>query len=257
MRLRRAAVTVAVLPCLLFFACKNGGGGPKATETSDPSPTPEGTTVASDDGKLSLVIPNGAMPAGTDVSISSVAHDGLPVELSQLAGSGDGYQLEPDGLTFSQPVTATLTIDRSELADADGEQTAYALASFNATAGREVLDSETTWDGGNTITVSSQIGHFSYLSRTKGSLHVGVRNLERRRQVGQTYELEAFVAPLNEDVIEFKNVAATWLASSPIALQSAADVTIAHISFSSVDPNTQATFVCERPGTGSNGINVR
>jgi hypothetical protein len=244
---------------LALASCGGDGKDKGGTATPEASPTPAGTTVTSDDGKLILSIPNGAMPEGTEVTITSVPNDQLPVELSQLLGSGTGYLLEPDGLVLSQPAIATLTLERSELDDEEGTQSAYGLVSFSGTEGREVLDSETAHRlGEDTVTVQAEIEHFSYMSRTKGALHVGLNGLQRRRGVGEQYELSAGVENFRGSRVAITNIGARWLDGAPVALISPRDVTLNDIggeagSFAS----TRATFSCERPGTGSNGINVR
>jgi hypothetical protein len=259
MRLRTALVVAALVMVALPLGCKKGGGGgTKATQTPAPSATPAGTTVASDDGKLSLLIPNGAMPAGTEVSITSVAHDQLPAELAQLAGSGTGYRLEPDGLTFSTPATATLTIDRAELDDPADTQSAYALVSFNDTAGREVLDSETAWDGGATITVSSQLEHFSYITRTKGSLQVRLEGHSNTRGVGESYRLSVDIQDTRDDQVLLEDITVTWLASGVIRGNTTpfpAGQTLGPGFVVGMGFNDQ--FDCSASGTGANGVNVQ
>jgi hypothetical protein len=167
-----------------------GSGDANGTAVPAPTQTVEaGTTVKSDDGKLSLFIPDGAIPAGTNVTITALPHDQLPQQLREVQGSGGGYQLEPDRLVFGKPATATLTIDRSELDDEAGAQSVYALVSFNQSVGREVLDSETHATVGDaTVTVSAQIKHFSFITRTKGSLKVGLLEVPHEQAVGASFE---------------------------------------------------------------------
>ena len=259
----RVLIITCALSLALLIACKNGGGGgPKATQTPEASPTPAGTTVASDDGKLSLFIPEGAMPEGADVSITSVAHDALPVELGQLAGSGTGYRLEPDGLTFSQPATATLTLDRSELDDAEGTQSAYALVSFNAAAGREVLDSETAHTfGEETVTVSAEVSHFSWITKTKGSLMVMLTEVARRQVVGVPFLVEAQVRNWRGDPIELRNITGSWFRTDPVDylqgnpgnLTFGKFITSTNVSGIHLT-GEEVKMVCKAPGVGSYGV---
>lgn len=248
----RLLIIVCALSLALAVACKNGGGGPKATETPAASPTPAGTTVTSDDGKLSLFIPEGAMPAGTDVSITAVAHDQLPVELQELAGSGTGYRLEPDGLTFSTPATAILTIDRAELDDPADQQATYALVSFSAAASREVLDSHTTWSvEGNEITVEAQLEHFSMITRTKGSISVSLARHRPERAIGERYLLEVQIFNLRPEQVTLENLGGTWLRSGVITVEGEVINTEEFRLF------YPAYFNCTAAGTGTNGVNVR
>jgi hypothetical protein len=252
-----------------MIACDGGDGDdvPSATETPAPSPAPEasptpaGTTVASDDGKLSLFIPDGAMPEGTDVTISVVAHDQLPVELNQLVGSGAGYRLEPDGLTFAQPATATLTMDRSELGDPEGTQSAYALVSFNETAGREVLDSETTATvGESSVTVSAEIDHFSWITETKGSMEVKLLIGPRRQVVGHTFFSEVFVKNTNRDKVLLGSVRAEWLDSGVVSWNGPDDDRVHTSDFARINDaytiSRNGSHVCSRPGLGTYSVRV-
>jgi hypothetical protein len=255
-------LALAMIP-LLFLAgaaCKSGGGSDAGvTPEASATPAPAGTTVTSDDGLLSLFIPDGAMPEGTEVSITSLANEELPPELQELSGSGTGYLLEPDGLEFSEPATATLTLSRSELDDAADSQTAYALVSFSETAGREVLDSETAYTvGEETVTVTSQIQHFSRLTRTKGSLRATLADHLFRRRVGETYELTASLSLFRGDLIMIEDVRLTWLASGVITLISAPNVNIGEMSGEEIlFRNAKASFRCSEAGRGTDGFNVR
>lgn len=263
MRPRRLLFIACTLSLALLAACGGGGGGggggPKATDTPEASPTPAGTTVASDDGKLSLFVPEGAMPEGTDVSIISVPHDQLPVELSQLVGSGTGYGLEPDGLEFSQPATATLTLDRSELDDAEGTQSAYALVSFNSTAGREVLDSDTAaTTGGDEISVTAQIQHFSTISRTKGSLMVSLDTVPRGQVVGAQWNGKGTVSNANAGVVELVNGLVDWFASGRVAfIMAPGQVALQPIAGTAAFPGrvdlALVPLTCTAPGLGAFG----
>jgi hypothetical protein len=204
------------------------------------------------------------MPEGTDVSITSVAHDQLPVELSQLVGSSTGYRLEPDGLTFSQPATATLTIDRAELDDPEGTQSAYALVSFNETAGREVLDSDTAAAVGESeVTVSAEIEHFSWITKTKGSLHVELLVVPRRQVVQRPFFADASLTNLNRDRVLLNSVRLEWLDSGVLSFQCCGRI-IENKEGSNIDNvvnesgaglQHRTDHVCTRPGVGTYGVN--
>ncbi|TAK68402.1 MAG: carboxypeptidase regulatory-like domain-containing protein [Dehalococcoidia bacterium] len=214
--------------------------------------------MKSDDGKLSLFVPDGAIPAGTKVSITAVAQDQLPSELRQLVGSSGGYRLEPDRLVFGKPATATLTIDRGELDDAEGTQAAYALVSFNQSAGREVLDSDTHASLGEaTVSVTAEIEHFSFITRTKGSLEVGLRGVPREQAVGATFNPVVTLRSLNERVT-LAPVDAEMLISGVLEFASDKNTAIHFEQYSG--SNGQSYFYpeyrCLQPGIGSYGTHV-
>src|SRR5262245_52161668 len=94
------------------------GTGGVASAASSPSPSggaaPSGTTVSSDDGKLTIEIPDGALPAGVEVTATfHGSADGAP-EAEPLESPGF-YRLEPSGTTFALPVRLSLRLTADEL----------------------------------------------------------------------------------------------------------------------------------------------
>jgi hypothetical protein len=86
------------------------GSTPVGTRVSADISPDEGGMLVSDDGKLTLEFPAGAVAAMTTVSVHQVAAaDGLEGAL------GPTYVLEPDGSTFEQPVKVTVAIDTPTL----------------------------------------------------------------------------------------------------------------------------------------------
>ena len=104
-----------------------------------------------------------------------------------MQGAGDGYRLEPEGLRFLGPVTVSLELDRAELEDEpEGEITAYVLVSLTEDGERELLDEPVTEAtlGEDTIAVRGELGHFSWLTRTKSSLTFSLEKVKREQPVG-------------------------------------------------------------------------
>jgi hypothetical protein len=66
-----------------------------------------GTSFTSDDGLVTLVVPNGSVPEGTDITVSYRSSDEAPPELSQLLGgrAPSHYAIDPMGLTFDPPAS--------------------------------------------------------------------------------------------------------------------------------------------------------
>ena len=62
-----------------------------------------GGTLASDDGNFSIDIPAGALSSDTEIIIQ-------PITNTAWGGVGNGYRLEPDGLTFAIPVELTFDV---------------------------------------------------------------------------------------------------------------------------------------------------
>lgn len=82
---------------------------PTATPTAPPtpSPTPAARTYTFDDGALTIEVPPGALPDGVELSATQRGPEDRPPELADVQIRGTFYSLEPDGLTFAQPLTIT------------------------------------------------------------------------------------------------------------------------------------------------------
>jgi len=82
--------------------------GTKITKTIGPA----GGSITSDDGKVDLTIPAGALSANTDISIQSVTNE--------CPGSvGLSYDLTPNGTKFSVPVSLTFHYTDSAINETD------------------------------------------------------------------------------------------------------------------------------------------
>ena len=197
--MRRRLLPIAIfagITVVLAAAC-GGDDGPDAPPAT---PTPNFTSVTSDDGKLTLQIPLGAIGDDVEISITMVPLAELPEPLKNVRGAGTGYKLEPDGLEFSEPVTAILELDRSELDPEDeGSVTAYALVTQTADGELEVLPEQSLeWTlGEETVISRGELRHFSWITRTKGSLTVRLEEVDREQPVAATFR--ATGVALNSD----------------------------------------------------------
>jgi len=84
---------------LILPAC--GGSGSNNSQTTTIGP--EGGIASSSDGRLSLVIPAGALGNSTDITITELA-----TEQNSAVDSSGRFLLEPEGLTFLAPVRVEL-----------------------------------------------------------------------------------------------------------------------------------------------------
>ncbi len=118
--IKKIAVCLLLITSLLsvFTACETDGGAtpgkpveitplvrPKGTTAGTrvvKNIGPEGGSIQSSDGKLTIEIPQGALATGTAVGIE-------PVSNTNIAGIGGAYRLTPHGQTFAKPVTITLS----------------------------------------------------------------------------------------------------------------------------------------------------
>jgi hypothetical protein len=102
------SATNPVMRKLLLIACLAACGDDGMTGVLV---TPEeGGTITSEDGRFTLQVPPGAVAAPTRISITRAPADELPGAISGLV-----YDLQPDGLVFASPATATLSLTTLEL----------------------------------------------------------------------------------------------------------------------------------------------
>jgi hypothetical protein len=248
-------------------ACRSGGGGgvesPTPTEGAEATPVEvkeEPRTVASDDGKLTLEIPPGALDQEIVISITAVPLEELPEELQVLRGAGGGYRLEPDGLEFSKPVAVSLELGRDELEDEPEDGiTVYGLVSLTADGERELLDELRTEAslGEATVVVRGELSHFSWLGRTKGSLTVLLEEVQREQPVGAQFQAKATWANTDTSgAVTLGSGVAEYLASGSV--QVAGEVFAVQ---EDIAPGQEVEggvlYQCsESPGPGSYGVLV-
>ena len=75
---------------------------------------PQGGSIRSSDGRLTLRVPAGALAQAAPFSFQSATNDAPQ-------GSGPGYQLSPSGITFAKPALLTLAYGRSEVEGSSAE----------------------------------------------------------------------------------------------------------------------------------------
>lgn len=120
--LKLHCLSVVCLFCTLLLASCDNSDEP-APQSTDPLITDVGTstgtpsnfsvgtaggTLQSADGKLTVIIPAGALSSTTTLSIQPISNEG-PL------GVGFGYRLKPEGLSFSKPVTLQFHYDEQFL----------------------------------------------------------------------------------------------------------------------------------------------
>jgi hypothetical protein len=136
----RPVVLLLSLCLAATMACKKGAPSADGSGNQTPAVTgigiPVGDPVSQDmdasggsltspDGKLTVVIPAGALSATTTISIQ-------PVTNTTPGGIGTSYQLMPEGTTFSQPVTITFHYSDD---DVNGSLPYFLYIAFQDSAG--------------------------------------------------------------------------------------------------------------------------
>lgn len=155
----------SALVCSMILILNSCGNNDPAPNNTDPIVTepgtplgssasssigPAGGTITSSDGKVSIVIPEGALPANTTISIQPITNNG-PL------GLGLGYRFEPEGTTFAKPITINFLYDDKLLDDAS-EEFLWIITQASDGTWNAMLKSETNK---TTKTVSVQTTHFS------------------------------------------------------------------------------------------------
>ena len=151
---------------LLIPGCGSGGGGGVPGDT-----TPRlvsavigtaGGEITSGDGKMKLTIPVGALGSTETISIEKIDPATLP---TSLASSPLAYEMKPNGLKFTQPVSVSVIAPDAPL-QKDGTLKAplgslLILSGSNSTI-EAPANQEITVDGDtNSTTLTSTLTHFS------------------------------------------------------------------------------------------------
>lgn len=157
---------IVALALFLLVGCGGGGNSGGSTEGKVVSAVigAAGGEVTSVDGKMKLTIPAGALGSTQTISIEKIDPATLP---PNLASSPLAYEMKPDGLTFSQPVSASVVAPDPPI-QKDGSLKAPlgslltlsgSQSTIEALANQEiVVDSDT-----NSTTFSATLTHFSTL----------------------------------------------------------------------------------------------
>jgi len=259
-----------ISPGIALGACKDGSNGGDGSPTPEP---PEPRVITSDDGLLTLTIPPGAED-DVEIAVTAIPEAELPAALSELAGAGGGYSLEPDGLELARPATVTLELDSDELVGQPGSGTAaWALISLTSDGQRSVLDNMQTRAslGDRSVFVSGRLSHFSQLGRTRGSLAVTLEAVRPAPSAGETFAVS--VTALNGEstgqvllngmfghFTAADSVAFSGVAEGPETPGGLPDNAFA-LPFDAMIPfdegvRATAEFTCEAGGAGRYGVEV-
>ncbi len=129
-----------------------------------------GGTIVSDDGRIELVLPKGALTTITAISIQ-------PVTNLAPNGTGKAYQFEPSGTQFKVPVTIIIHYTDEEVKECHPDLMGLGMQDHS---GKWEFFDYIDWDSSGKKLVG-EINHFSYFSNVKllslkprkSSLHVG------------------------------------------------------------------------------------
>jgi hypothetical protein len=176
-------------------------------------------TVKSNDGRLMLLIPDGALPPDvpeTSIKITNVPPNSVPVT---VAGNPLtlAYRFEPDGLKFSTPAVIVLTMNPP----AGGNQPMlWTVSGDNVEAITSIwyaTDPKT-----RRLIVTAPLGHFSDLISSKGLFRVDLRTIADHAQ-NNPFNAEATVSREEPSPIENWKLNGYWVGLGPLAPRSASN----------------------------------
>ena len=192
---------VLLCSCLLLIsACGGSSSGGDDNANTEPDDTvasasigSEGGSLSSTDGKLTLTLPEGAVAADTEISITAIDASSLPAAFAGKEVIG-AYELAPSGTVFTEPVSLTLAYDSDGFSDAE-LQGDLSLNLFTLNDGElEVLGDVvlTLFDDQQEALISGELSHFSPLVLTVESIYdsVIISGVPDASTVGQTHSVE-------------------------------------------------------------------
>jgi hypothetical protein len=188
-------LAILVLSLFLFLTCNDDGGGGEGG-TSRETIGPEGGEITSADGRLTLTFPPDAFSEDTEITIREINPEDLPPEFDGLDPEF-AYVLEPDGIEFAVPVTATLMLDEEPVQDDGSLETEFALLITSSDGELEVLEnlSREVDEDANMTTVSGELSHFSPLvARESASISGVIIGVPDSLPVGGTFNAVATVS---------------------------------------------------------------
>ena len=200
----------ALVSLVVLAACGGNGGGVISAEN--------GGTATSDDGKLTLEIPPGALGEDTEITVTAIPVDELPEALREDADGGPAYRLEPDGLEFSQPVAVSLELGKADLPEDQPENGtfAYELLTQDEDGEPEFLDeleTEASLDDG-TVVVRGKLDHFTFITKKRGTVILVVDPGTISVPPGSFFEAEISIVNLgHEEDPDFGKLAEGQLAA--------------------------------------------
>lgn len=253
---------------MTLAACGGGGDGEGPTTTPpgvavEPTAPPEDTiTVVSDDGKLTLTVPrSGLADAGVEITATAVPLGELPEALSVLRGAGTGYQLEPDGLEFSEPAEVRLELDAEDLESVQTDEgvTTVGLVTLSPTGEREALDglvTEASLTLG-TLAVRGRLDHLGYLGRTRGSITFSLDAVDAQQALGSTFAAAALITNSDDSgTVSLRTVDGTFMAFGPVSVAGTAAFTAGPLAPGESFAPMAGEFRCDAAGFASYAVDA-
>lgn len=176
---------------LLVAACGSGGG----SKTEARITVSGGGELRSEDGSFVLSVPPNAVSEDVTISLEEIspedADDGI------LNAEGPRFELQPDGMQFSEPARVTLTVpvENLDTGAENDELPTFNLISVSSEgdiSGLENLDNSFDLES-NELSISADVPHFSSIVRTKRNFTVKLTRITGGLALGEPRVIDAEV----------------------------------------------------------------
>jgi hypothetical protein len=248
------AVIAAALACSIGSEDANG-------DASGLIEAATGGSLTSQDGALKIEIPPGALNEDVEISIRAIPKEDLPDELVELEGADDGYLLEPDGLTFEDPIVVTWEIESADLF-VEGQEGlhAQAMISWSEQAGLEPLEAlstEVSLDS-STATLRGEMDHFSWITRDEGALEVTLVEVNDDQIVGTSFNANVeFGIGVRMHGVVLADIGGHFIASGQVSLAGSGNFEAGNLGYYNSFDDVTGMYRCDsEPGPGTYGVNV-
>ena len=161
--------------------------------------SPEGGSVTSSDGMVTVEVPAGAAPDGITVTVDVGDSGSLPQQLLDSGLPVFVYELGPDGTQFAEPVTVTFRIPAA-LAGFD-RAVGMPLAVLASRSGDELLNVYTSVNvslDGDVLVVSGSTDHFTQAVVILSGVSLSLVTLPSPVKVGEGKIFHALVSNTSE-----------------------------------------------------------
>lgn len=211
-------------------------------------------TIMAADGSGELLIPSGALPAGT--SASDIKMREIDPAQAQITMGGNPplsvYKLEPDGLQFAKPVLLQLT------RDASSSKNVSSLFTISGNQAAELSPVIAEFDAEHRqVTLMAPLTHFSTLVQAF-NIKVEIPD-ELDEPVGKPFTVDAFVTTAESfrflEMLVSDNV---WTASAPVAPVEGVAGSRGQTTgiLNQGNENFYGTFTCQASGNGIVSLGV-
>lgn len=204
MRLRHSVI--ALLAATVSISCSDsgptapGGAEPSGEDVVSREIGPEGGEITSQDGDLTLIVPEGALAGTETLTIGQLGEDDLGEafdDVVDVLGVDGAWELGPDGLEFQEAVTARITSDQTPVRSGDSVGVSAEFLFTLDDGSVAALDSPTTAVDTATdeVVVSGKLSHFTPLVTSKANNGVSffVFDVPETRVVDDPFDVRAVV----------------------------------------------------------------